>query len=135
MELRELIEVGIIKIVIDNARDEDIAAIREEYSREAERVEAKESDPAVLTELDIRFHRAIGMATKNELIRKVYDFTLDLFSPSIQQTHEKSDKGRNALNYHRRILAGIEARDRVASRGCGCRFHQAVGHAFLMRPL
>ena len=112
MELRELIEVGIIKIVIANARDEDIAAVREEYSRMAERVEAQESDPAVLTELDLRFHRAVGMATKNELIRKVYDFTLDLFAPSIQKTHEKPDKGRNALDHHRKILAGIEARDR-----------------------
>jgi GntR family transcriptional regulator, transcriptional repressor for pyruvate dehydrogenase complex len=112
MELRELIEVGIIKIVIDNAQEEDIAAIREEYARMAERVEAHESDSAVLTELDLRFHRAIGMATKNELIRKVYDFTLDLFAPSIRQTHERPDKGRNALDHHRNILLGIEARDR-----------------------
>ena len=111
MELRELIEVGIIKIVIANAQDEDLAAIRDEYSRMAERVDASESDPGVLTELDLRFHRAIGAATRNELIRKVYDFTLDLFAPSIRQTHEKPDKGRNALEHHRKVLAGIEARD------------------------
>ena len=60
MELRELIEVGIIKIVIANAQEEDIATIKEEYSRMAERVEAQESDPDVLTEMDLRFHRAIG---------------------------------------------------------------------------
>ncbi|HEY9592843.1 MAG TPA: FCD domain-containing protein, partial [Spirochaetia bacterium] len=77
-----------------------------------ERVEAHETDPSVLTDLDIAFHRAIGSATKNELIRKVYDITLDLFAPSIRQTHERADKGRNALEHHLRILEGIEARDR-----------------------
>lgn len=112
MEFRELIEVGIIKIVIVNAQDEDITSIKEEFSRLAERVDVNDSDPSVLMELDVRFHRAIGLATKNELIRKVYDFILDFFAPSIRQTHKKPPRGRNALDCHLKILAGIEARDR-----------------------
>jgi len=111
MEFRELIERGIIRIVIANARNEDIAAIRREYSRMVERVEAGEPDSAVLTELDLQFHRAIGRATRNEFIGKLYDFTLDFFAPWIKRTNEMPDRGRESLTYHENILAGIESRD------------------------
>ncbi len=112
MELRELTEIGIIDLVIANAGKDDIACIREAHLRMSERVASQETDSSRLTELDLGFHRAIGAATRNELIRKIYDFTLDLFAPSIKKTHDLPDKGRNALVHHERILEGLEARDR-----------------------
>ncbi len=111
MEFRELIERGIIRIVIAHARDEDVAAIRREYARMVERVEAGEPDSAVLTELDLRFHRAIGRATGNEFIERVYEFTLDFFSPWIKRTNEMPDRGRESLKHHENILMGLESRD------------------------
>jgi len=111
-ELREMLEIGIIKLVIANASQEDLASIREEFARMAESVERNISDAKVYTGLDLGFHRAIGRATKNELIRKVYEVTLDLFAPSIEETHRRPDNSRNALRHHANILAGLEARDR-----------------------
>jgi len=111
-ELRELIEIGIIKLVIAKATEEDIGLIKAEHARMAERVAMQEADPEVLTELDLRFHLAMGKATKNELIRKVYEFTLDLFAPSIKETHMRPDNSRNALKHHENILAGLTAKDR-----------------------
>ena len=111
-ELREMTEIGIIKLVVANATDEDIARIREEHARMAESVDKGVSDAKALTELDLRFHLAVGRATKNELIRKVYEVTLDLFAPSIEETHRRPDNSRNALRHHTNILAGLEARDR-----------------------
>jgi GntR family transcriptional repressor for pyruvate dehydrogenase complex len=108
-ELRELIEVGIIKLVIANATEEDLDLIREEHDRMAQNMEG---DSKSLTELDLRFHLAIGRATKNELIRKVYEFTLDLFAPSIEETHKRPDNRANALKHHENILSGLVARDR-----------------------
>jgi len=75
-------------------------------------VERNLSDPKVYTELDLAFHLAVGRATKNELIRKVYEVTLDLFAPSIEETHRRPDNSRNALRHHQNILEGLEARDR-----------------------
>ena len=111
-ELREMLELGIIKLVIANAAEEDLAAIREQHARMQQSVDRNLSDPKVYTGLDLAFHLAVGRATKNELIRKVYEVTLDLFAPSIEETHRRPDNSRNALRYHQNILAGLEARDR-----------------------
>lgn len=110
-ELRELIEIGIIQLVLTNAADEDLRAIQAEVERMAAKVAEKDADPKTLTELDLAFHRAIGRATKNELIQRIYGFTLDLFAPSIEETHRNKRKGLNALRCHKRILAGLLARD------------------------
>ena len=59
--------------------------------------------------------RAIGRATKNELIQRIYDFTLELFAQSIEETHRNKRKGVNALRHHERILAGLKARDEAAA--------------------
>jgi GntR family transcriptional regulator, transcriptional repressor for pyruvate dehydrogenase complex len=114
-ELRELIEIGIIKLVLANAGAEDIAAIERELERMAAKVAEKEWDPHTLTQLDLAFHRAVGKATKNELIQRIYDFTLKLFAPSIEETHRNERKGLNALRSHRRIMKGLQARDEAAT--------------------
>ncbi|HET6436447.1 MAG TPA: FCD domain-containing protein [Anaeromyxobacter sp.] len=114
-ELRELIEIGIVKLVLANAGEEDIAVIERELERMAAMVAQKQWDPHTLTQLDLAFHRAVGKATKNELIQRIYDFTLDLFAPSIEETHRNERKGLNALRSHRRIMKGLQARDEAAT--------------------
>lgn len=111
-ELREMIEIGIVKLVISNATDEDIARIRDAYDLMAGSLGRPDSESESMTELDLRFHHAVGMATKNELIRKVYEFTLDLVEPSIRETYRHSDNKLNALKAHEDILKGLVARDR-----------------------
>ena len=111
-ELRELIEIGIVKIVLANATEADLALVRAAHSRMTERVNESETDPKTMTDLDLEFHLAIGRAARNELISKVYEVTLDLFKPSIEATHRLPDNSRNALRHHQDILSGLEARDR-----------------------
>ncbi len=111
MELRELIELGIVKLVLANAGEEHLRAIEDEYQGMAAKIAEKDWDAATLTELDLAFHRAVGRATRNELIQRIYDFTLELFAPSIQATHEHKRKGLNALRLHKAILDGLKARD------------------------
>jgi GntR family transcriptional repressor for pyruvate dehydrogenase complex len=111
MELREVIELGIVKLVIANASEDDLGLVEAEYRRMAAQVAEKEVDAAALTELDLAFHRALGRATQNELIQRVYDFTLELFAPSIEETHKHKRKGQNALRLHKAILDGLQARD------------------------
>jgi len=114
-ELRELIEVGIVKLVLANADDADLRAVEAETEQMAAKVATGESDPRVFTELDLAFHRAIGRATKNQLIQRVYDFTLKLFAPSIEETHRNKRKGLNALRAHQKILECLKARDEAAA--------------------
>jgi GntR family transcriptional regulator, transcriptional repressor for pyruvate dehydrogenase complex len=114
-ELRELIEIGIVQLVLANARDEDLRAIELEVNRMASKVAEKDWDPRTLTDLDLAFHRSIAKATQNELIQRIYDFTLDLFAHSIEETHRHKRKGLNALRCHKRILEGLLARDAAAT--------------------
>ena len=115
-ELRELIEVGITKIILANAAEEDIRAIEEQYQRMADMLERGERDRKVLTRCDIDFHRTLGRATHNELIEKIYDFTLELFAPSIEQTHSHAEAGALALRVHRQVLEGIRNHDPEQAR-------------------
>lgn len=112
IELRELIETGIIRIVIANASDADLDHLRDVHSRmEAMRARG-ETDARVFAQCDIDFHHALGEATHNELIEKIYRFTMELFADSIARTHEASaDAGEYALDIHRTILDSIAERD------------------------
>jgi len=111
MELRELIEVGLVKIVIANAGDEALLEIEKHHSAMVEKVQSRESDPAVLTQLDRAFHESIGRASGNKLIERVYDFTLELFGPSMEETHKQADRGTNAVRIHQKVLDALKARD------------------------
>ena len=68
-------------------------------------------DAKLLTECDLFFHAAIARATENELIEKIYSFTLELFAPSIEETHRDKESGSTALRLHMAILEGLKARD------------------------
>jgi len=114
-ELRELIEVGIVKVVLANAGDGDIEFVESEYERMAVAATEDAPDPATLTELDVAFHRAIGKATKNEFIQRIYEFTLDLFAPSIEETHRQKRNWANALHHHKKILDALKERDQRAT--------------------
>lgn len=115
-ELRELIEVGITRIILSNATEEDVRAIELEYHRMEEMLTRGETDRQVLTRCDIAFHLAMGRATHNELIEKIYSFTLELFAPSIEQTHSHPDAGQAALRSHRAVLDGIRHHDPEEAR-------------------
>ncbi len=111
IELRELIEIGIVRIVVQNASEEDLRAVRDVYDEMERQVRDRVQDARLLTKCDLDFHLAIARATKNNLIEKIYSFTLDLFAPSIEDTHRDEQSGLNTLRLHKKILEGLVARD------------------------
>jgi len=112
MELRELIEVGLVKLIVENATDEDLAEIEKRHLAMVERVEAHLADPKELTRFDIAFHTALGKASRNQLVGRIYEFTLDLFTPSMEETHQQPDRGVNAVKFHGRLVEALKTRDR-----------------------
>jgi len=111
IELRELIEIGIVRIVILNATEEDLRAIQDSYDRMEQQVRDHVHDAKLLTGCDLDFHLAIAHATKNDLIEKIYGFTLELFAPSIEDTKRDEQSGPTSLQLHKKILEGLVARD------------------------
>jgi DNA-binding FadR family transcriptional regulator len=113
LELREMLEIGMVELVFAHATPEDFAEIRKVHERMEQAVSSGAFNAAELTKMDIAFHKMIARATANFLIEQIYDFILELFVPSIEKAIEKGEMGRNSVYLHRQILMGYESKDVV----------------------
>ena len=103
VEIRQMMEKGVIDLIIRNARDEDIARLQacmDEFDA-AERCTPPNRKKA--DEIDLKYHRLMGEITHNHIVRNIYDFVIDLFAPTIN-----SDLG---YVEHRKMHEAIVARD------------------------
>ena len=115
VELRELMEVIIVKLIIKNAGVEDLKNI-EHTIIEMENLDLKgnENHTEEFTKLDIAFHHALGLSTKNKLVEKIYNFVIEYFTPSIRIAIKKrSEKGLNArsIEDHKKIYRTLTGRN------------------------
>jgi GntR family transcriptional repressor for pyruvate dehydrogenase complex len=113
VELRELMEIEIVKLIIRNAEDDDLQKIERVIIRMEDRIASgKDISPEQLAGLDVEFHHTMGCATRNRLVEKIYDFILEFFTPTISTAHKNlADSGRTALHDHKRIYKALAARD------------------------
>lgn len=111
VELRELIELGIVRIIARNATEEDLQEIEARCNAMRRRIESGERDPKVLAACDMELHRALGRATKNGLIEKLYGFLIEYFAPSIEKVHQDETSRLAALRLHDEIAAALRVRD------------------------
>ncbi|MFA9421995.1 MAG: FadR/GntR family transcriptional regulator [Sedimentibacter sp.] len=110
-ELREMIELGIIKIAIQNATEEDIKNLESAYRYTDEKLKSKEFQDEVLIETELMFHTALGKATENKLIQTIYNFVMDLYVPNIYKDKRDELFLEEALRCHRPIIDAIKNRD------------------------
>lgn len=110
-ELREVIEFGIVRMILKNADADDIANIENVFQDMQSKLRHGERDPHVLTQCDLDFHIALGHATHNPLLEQIYTFVLEYFTPSIEKTHENETTGMIAFKTHQQILTALKARD------------------------
>lgn len=106
-ELRAMMEKGIVALIIRHASDEELAVIRAVYYEMEMQFENGVSDLDELKRTDIAFHRAMANATGNLLVKKAYEFVMELYEPTMTPGY--------ALEPHGRILAALEARDLPAA--------------------
>ncbi len=111
LELRELMEIGMMKIVLEQASDEAIKNIRKAHENMAMAVESSQATSRELAQLDSDFHVAIVQATANPLVQKIYGFVMEMFLPSLETSVIRGNHGRFSVQLHENILQGLEARD------------------------
>jgi GntR family transcriptional repressor for pyruvate dehydrogenase complex len=112
VELRELMEFAIVKLIIDNAGEAELHSIERTIAQMEELIERYgEIGVDELVQSDLDFHRALGDAAQNRLVEKIYDFVMDFFTPSIRITHENERGGRKALFHHQKIYATLKSRN------------------------
>jgi GntR family transcriptional repressor for pyruvate dehydrogenase complex len=108
-ELRETVEIGMVEFVFSHATPEDFAELWELHKQMKKAVESKSFGSAELAKMDINFHKRIAKTTANPLILQIYDFVMELFVPSIEETIEKGGFGQQAVCLHEEILLGYES--------------------------
>lgn len=111
LELRELMEIGMMKIVVEKASDESLRKIREAHENMAEAVENGTVSAKELALLDSGFHEAIVDATGNPLVQKIYGFVMEMFLPSLETSVARGDHGKFSVALHKRIIDALESRD------------------------
>ena len=104
IQLREMMEVGIIDLVIKNATDKDIEELKAAHQHMEELIDAGIDDLDRLNACDIEFHRVMAKITRNHLAENIYNFVIDIFAPTIN--------ARYAVDVHRKLLDAIITRDR-----------------------
>jgi GntR family transcriptional regulator, transcriptional repressor for pyruvate dehydrogenase complex len=112
LEVRKMIEVGIMEILLDKITEEDIVNMENAILDFEQNYDKANPNWDELTDLDLRFHYAFADATHNKSISKIARIIWDLFAHSIQ----KSVRVENANAHHKRILQAIKARDRDKAR-------------------
>ena len=112
VELRELMEFAIVKLIVENVGDEELQGIERTISQMEELIENyRKIGVDELVQSDLDFHRALGDAAQNRLVDKIYSFVMDFFAPSIRITHENERGGRRALFHHQRIYTALKKRN------------------------
>lgn len=112
VEVRALLEPGIVAMAASRATDEDIEMLEQSVAI----MEASLDDPETFVRADSAFHMALASATKNELIIKMIEPIVDLLHEmrvSISETPSGLQRGQY---HHMRILAAVKARDPDAAR-------------------
>ena len=109
-DLRQVIEKGVISLIIKNAIESDITDIEKAYEKMKKEMADEQIQPEMSYQLDLEFHYALGRATRNPPIEKIYTFILEFFADSIKKVH--SNENNYALELHENILNAIKERDK-----------------------
>ncbi len=109
LELREMLEIGILEILMKNATQRDIEKMEKAIKLMEKDDERGERNRKIIENHDLSFHHAFVGATHNHLIVKIAKTIWKMFAPSIgkssQYTLEKT------VGVHRDIIQGIKERN------------------------
>jgi GntR family transcriptional regulator, transcriptional repressor for pyruvate dehydrogenase complex len=106
LEYRQIMEKGIVALVVEKATDDDIALLEADY----EQMLKLQGDSIGFAHADLEFHLALARATGNPVIFKVNSIIKDILIASMENIVDLLGTG-DGIDYHKRILTAIKARD------------------------
>lgn len=112
VEVRALLEPGIVAMAASRATDEDYEVLEQAVAT----MEASLDDPETFVRADSVFHMALAKATKNELIVKMIEPIVDLLHEMRVSISEAPAGLQRGQYHHVRILAAVKSRDPEAAR-------------------
>ena len=106
--LREMLEIGILEIVLKKVTEEDIHKMERAIGILEEDYRKRETDREVLSKHDLDFHYAFAGATHNPLIMKIARTIWEMFRVSIGEVIRFETE--EPVRRHRTILEAVKER-------------------------
>ena len=100
-----------VPLLAAHVTPEDLVALRDALAATASLVAEGCTDADALTTADLAFHRALGCASHNPLVERIYAFAMDFLAPTIRDTYVRSRTGDHGLHTHGAIIAALESAD------------------------
>lgn len=87
-QVRQLLEEGIVRLVVENATDEDLQRLDVAMQEFLGMLASESTSSEQAGEYDIRYHRMLGKYSHNPIVENIYNFVIELFAPTINPIHE-----------------------------------------------
>jgi DNA-binding FadR family transcriptional regulator len=113
LEFRRLVEGQAAELAACRATPSDLASLEDAVERMAAGLESEAQDRV---EVDVDFHLALARASHNALLALVVGAMRQLLRQSIRRSLSAQTLLEARLDYHRKILKAVQARDWVAAR-------------------
>lgn len=112
IQLREILENGIFKSIIDKDSNEYLPEIIEVEAKLSSAINEKK-DVDTLVEIDMELHKLIAKAACNTLLERTYNFTLEIFAPLIKYSYvmQNTSNEYTVLKKHDLIIQALTERD------------------------
>jgi len=117
IELRQLFDVGVLKLAIGKASREDIERISASLEDLRKLIKQQPPDKAEILGADIAFHRALELATRNPLVKKIGTVIERLSRPTRERAIEQFIQNNELdefIEKHEQILDAIKEKNEAA---------------------
>jgi len=107
VELRVLVETGVVSLLAQHLDQESMHELEEAYEALKACMEEYPNDNERARPYDVAFHAVMGKATKNLLVQNLYSFVLELLTPTMQPGH--------GLEAHRALVQALKEGNEAAA--------------------
>jgi len=114
LDLREMLEIGILEIVLKEVTKNDMEKMAEAVKLLEEDSKRAEKDSDILNEHNLAFHYAFAQATHNSMIIKIAEALWKMFAFAIKKSTLK--KTEESVQHHRMILEALKEKDPEKAR-------------------
>jgi len=104
-QVRELLEEGIVKLVISSASDAELAQLEEAMEAFLTELTKPNTSSSKAGECDLRYHMMLAKFSHNSIVENIYTFVLELFAKTINPVH------KGVTDVHQRLQMAILERD------------------------
>lgn len=108
-QVREILEEGIVKLVIQSATPEDLAELDAAATLFLAELAVQSKPESTAKNYDIQYHRLLGKFAHNAIIENIYAFVIELFTSTINPIHQ------GVFEVHRDLHRAIMEHDEDAA--------------------